>query len=85
MRNTRPLRNKESAFCPTCEARTEQCYGAQRGERLCTSCGNIFTLKESRERERKYWASIEGASIKERIKHLRRRGPATFAAITHKH
>lgn len=80
MRDTKPLRNQQSAFCPTCELRTEQSKGRQRGERHCYSCGGSFTLKESREAERRYWVSIEGQAMKNRIDFLRRRGPGTYTA-----
>lgn len=42
------LRNKESVYCPTCRRHTEQERGPNRGERYCGTCGETFTLDESR-------------------------------------
>lgn len=47
----KPLRNQQAAYCPTCKRHTEQTRGHTRGERHCWSCGNNFTLKESRDAE----------------------------------
>lgn len=49
--DNRPLRNQEASYCPTCKRFTEQTRGRERGERHCWSCGNNFTLDESRQAE----------------------------------
>lgn len=50
--DNQPLRNQQAVYCPTCERHTEQTRGKKRGTRHCWSCGNNFTLKESREAEK---------------------------------
>ena len=59
--DTEPLRNQAAAYCPTCKRHTEQTRGAKRGERHCWSCGENFTLRESRAaQEVEYSQQCEG-------------------------
>ncbi len=45
------LPQNQSAYCPKCELHTSQGRGAERGTRYCGSCGETFTLTESRAAE----------------------------------
>lgn len=66
------LSELQCAFCPTCQRYPSQMRGTVRGTRHCFSCGEVFTLKESRKAEAEWKASPEGQAVVERARELRR-------------
>lgn len=49
----RSLSHKESVYCPVCKIHSSQERALKRGTRYCGTCGETFTLRESRDAEAK--------------------------------